>query len=495
MQFNELNLCDPILRAIEVLNFTTPTEIQQEAIPYLLETDRDFVGQAQTGTGKTAAFVVPLLERIKDQKIPTHALILTPTRELAYQVEKEINNFGRYLNLNTCLIYGGTPYDKQINLLRKTQPEIIVGTPGRIIDLIERGKLDFSNSEYLILDEADEMLKMGFIDDVQHIMECFSAARKTWMFSATMPDEIVNLINKNLNKPKFIKCKKKSLSNEDIEQSYYLVDRKYRFEALHRLILQNGSGPSIVFCRTRQDTKDIADKLLAKGIMADCLNGDLSQGQREYAMNKFKSGRTDVLVCTDVAARGIDVTGLEVVYNFGLPLDNESYVHRIGRTGRAGAKGLAQSIVTNNEMGLLRKIEKTINHRIKRSDVPKNTDLKSKIVSQKIEKISKIKESVVSKGNEFKVDSSFGIFLNEFDNCSKDDLQKIFFTLLFNKEFHDVDRFGDVDFSDKKRSDFSARKQRPGRGSSDNRRRSFSQRSHDRKDDSSKGRRPRSRRA
>lgn len=461
MTFSELDLSPEIIRAIDLLNFQTPTEIQQKAIPLLKESNNDFVGQAQTGTGKTAAFVIPLLERILQNPKSNQALILTPTRELAYQVEKELNNFGRYLDISSVLIYGGTPYDKQIGVLKRKRPEIVVGTPGRVIDLIERGALKLKDSEYLVLDEADEMLKMGFIEDVQRILEEFREDRKMWMFSATMPREITELIKRNSDNPDFISCKKKTLSNEDIEQSHFLIDRKYRFEALYRLILTNGQQQSLVFCRTRQETKDVADKLIGRDIKADLLNGDLSQSQRESAMAKFKAGKTHILVCTDVAARGIDVSGLSFVYNYGLPQDDESYVHRIGRTGRAGAKGVAQSILTSSEMGSLRRIEKAINQRIPRAQLPKPTDIKKSLVEQRLEKISRIKGSVESKGEEFKIDASFSTFESFLAENSKDEIEKILFTLLFNQEFHNIDK---IDLKAAPQRDGRSRNPRRGNG-------------------------------
>ncbi|MBL7664422.1 MAG: DEAD/DEAH box helicase [Bacteriovoracaceae bacterium] len=462
MTFLELNLHADILKAINDCKFTEPTDIQAKAIPHLITSDTDFIGQAQTGTGKTAAFVIPLLQRLMGSTKEQNALILTPSRELAKQIEDEIQRFNKYINIKSTVIYGGASYTQQLGAIKKGRPQIIVGTPGRIMDLMDRGVLNFSSSDFLILDEADEMLRMGFFEDVKHIIKTFGENRRLWMFSATMPKQIMDLVQRNFREPVVMKAQNKSLSNEDIEQTYFVVDSRKKSEALYRLITTHQPESAIIFCKTKTDTSELTQKLIARGIKAECLNGDMSQSNREYTMSRFKAGKTKYLVCTDVASRGIDVSGLTHVFNFGLPQDSDSYVHRIGRTGRAGAKGFAYSIITPHEVGTMKYIERLINKKIIRGEIPSTAGLKIRMVESETQKIATMLSTITEKGKEFQIDPSYEVYAKSFADISKDDLQKAIFTLTFNREFRQLNEMGDISVSESSRSGGDRRDSRGG---------------------------------
>ncbi|MEX0799215.1 MAG: DEAD/DEAH box helicase, partial [Bacteriovoracaceae bacterium] len=420
--------------ALTEMGFEKPTEIQNRAIPVLLNTNKDFVGQAQTGTGKTAAFAIPLLSRINFEDDSVQALILAPTRELAGQVEKEIKKFGKYTSVKTACIYGGTGYEAQIKALKQVKPQVVVGTPGRVIDMIEKKMLKLDKAKFCILDEADEMLNMGFFEDVQTILSKFNSKRQLMMFSATMPKQIVQLINKSFNKPEMVHIEKKSLSNDDIEQKYFVVREKHFKEAIARLIDDAEDMYGIVFCRTKLETKTVADDLKSRGHEVEVLNGDMGQAERDHAMDKFKAKKVKLLVCTDVAARGIDVDNLTHVFNYGIPRDNESYVHRTGRTGRAGARGKAFTITSPKSAFLIRGIEKHINKKIPQEALPTVATLKRNLVAKELEAATFIVDAIKSKGEEFKLDDSFELVEKRFDSLSKSELLKLMFVWKFNKE-------------------------------------------------------------
>lgn len=443
MKFSDLSLSTPLLEALERRELVTPTEIQQQAIPILMKEDGDFVGQAQTGTGKTAAFLLPLIEKIDPRKNEIQAVVLAPTRELAGQVHQELKLFSQGMNITSTVIFGGTSYDKQISDLKRGA-HIIVGTPGRVIDLLDRKVLNFKKSNYLVLDEADEMLNMGFLEDVQTILGKFSENRRIWMFSATMPKPIMNMVQRDFQNPQVVSVKKQSLSNDDIEQKYYVVDRPKRFEALYRLIKIEKDLYGIVFCRTRVETKDVSDYLIDRGINVESLSGELSQVQREKTMARFKKKKVRILVCTDVAARGIDVNDLTHVFNFGLPQDIDSYVHRIGRTGRAGAKGIAATIASPTEVGFLRKIEAVIKTRMTKSVVPTPLEMKKALIAENMERIESIKLQILEKGSEFRLDETYKYFEEHFKDLSKEELTKTLFTYLFNKDLKRLEEQGEI---------------------------------------------------
>lgn len=443
MTFEELNLNEPLLQALNDLDFTEPTEIQEKAIPLLLKGHQDLVGQAQTGTGKTAAFVLPLLQRLDLKSKDMQALILAPTRELAKQIVEEIDKLSKYMaKVKTVCIYGGASYDKQINEIQKKRPQIVVGTPGRVIDLMNKRVLDFSGAEFLILDEADEMLNMGFYDDVQRVLDSFNLNRMMWMFSATMPKQIKELIERECDLPEMVRVKKQTLSNADIEQLYFPVVKKQFAEAIYRLVISEKDAYGMVFCKTRGEAKDLAGNLADRGLKVECLNGDMAQQLREKAMDRFKSRKVQLLICTDVAARGIDVNDLTHVFNYGLPQDIESYVHRIGRTGRAGKKGIAATIIDPRDLRGLRKVEYVTNQKIKKGELPCHDDLKSVIVAKDLEKMASIKEAVMGKKEEFKIDDAYKAFEEFFNETEKEDLAKILFTYMYNRELRRLDDIG-----------------------------------------------------
>jgi ATP-dependent RNA helicase DeaD len=444
MNFNDLIKDSDLLNVLVEMGYEKPTEIQEKAIPVLLETSDDFVGQAQTGTGKTAAFVLPLLSRIDFDLKETQALILAPTRELANQVEFEIKKFNKYKKITSTCIYGGTEYEPQLRELKRN-PQIVVGTPGRVIDMIKKRALKLMATKYFVLDEADEMLTMGFFEEVQVILEKFRKKPQLIMFSATMPQPILKLIKSSFTNPEIVKIEKKSLSNDDIEQRYFVVRDKHFKEALARLIDHAQEMYGIVFCRTKLETKTVGDDLKKRGHSVEVLNGDMGQMERDHAMKNFKSKRVKILVCTDVAARGIDVNDLTHVFNFGPPRDNESYVHRIGRTGRAGTKGKAFTIVGPNSVRDIRNLEKHINKKIKKEVLPKVSDLIRTMVSREIHNARYIVEAINSKGADFHTDPSFELVEKEFGHLSKEEMMKLMFVWKFNKDMRHYNNLADIE--------------------------------------------------
>jgi len=445
VKFEEFNLNNNLLKAIADLGYVEPTEIQAKAIPLLSENDVDFVGQAQTGTGKTAAFVLPLLQKIDPDNKNIQALILAPTRELANQVRDEIVKLSKHTTIKSIAIYGGFSYEKQKRSLKKDRPQIVVGTPGRIMDLMDQGTLKFDQTNYMILDEADEMLNMGFFEDVQLILAAVNKKRRLWMFSATMPRPILNLIQKDFKNPEVVKIEKKSLSNEDIEQRYYVVRERNFKEAICRIIDSEPEMYGIVFCRTRQDTRDLADALLTRGYSVETLHGELGQNQRDAAMAKFKARRVNLMICTDVAARGIDVNNLSHVINYGAPHDLESYVHRTGRTGRAGMKGIAITLADPRQLSQMRRIESFIKQQIQLCKLPTIDQLKKSLVCKGLEKLNPTIEAIFEKGEDFKLDETFEIFKDRLDLLSREELEKLAFTWFFNKDLKRYRELGPID--------------------------------------------------
>lgn len=367
--FKDLGLEPALLKALDKKGYITPSPIQEQVIPLLLEGGIDVIGQAQTGTGKTAAFGLPILQNLEEGYGKTQALILTPTRELAIQVANEIKSFRGRKKLNVVVVYGGQPIMQQIRDLNKGA-DIVVGTPGRVIDLMKRGKLRTGEVEYFVLDEADEMLNMGFIDDIEWIMDECNEDRQMLLFSATMPNKIKKLAHKYMPDYKLIAVKSKEVTTTNTEQLYYPVFPKDRFKVLERILLMEPNFYGIIFSNTKLTADDITRKLLKDGIKAEALHGDIAQNQRERILKRFKDKQCTVLVATDVAARGIDVNDLTHVINYGLPQDSEAYVHRIGRTGRAGKKGVAISLVTNQDHKQLVVIEGIAKTKIRRAELP-----------------------------------------------------------------------------------------------------------------------------
>lgn len=447
MTFQNYSLSSTTFQALEDLGYVAPTDIQRQALPKLLNDDRDFIGQAQTGTGKTLAFVLPLLEKLsaKDRKV--QALILTPTRELAQQVCQEVEKLGKYSALNAFAVYGGAPYEKQIKAIKQDRPQIIVGTPGRVIDLMDRLILDLSAVKYLVLDEADEMLNMGFFDDVQTVLNASRDRRALWMFSATMPKPILSLIAEHFDSPEIVHVEKQTLSNSDIEQFYYAVPAKSWEEALCRLFEINIDMYGIVFCNTKKETWELTESLLTKGYLVEGLHGDMGQVQRERAMARFKSGRTRLLICTDVAARGIDVNNLTHVINYGLPRDIESYVHRIGRTGRAGMKGTAIALIDPKQFGVLRRIENFTRQKMTKGEFPTSDQLKSALLKKELESTANLIDAIKNKGDEFQIDSLYNQFADYYKDLNREELLKLMFSSRFNKVFRKLNEMVVMDSS------------------------------------------------
>ena len=373
MTFNDLGLSEKVLDAINKKGFEEPTAIQAMTIPVMLRDDTNIIAQAQTGTGKTAAFGLPLIEMINTDSKAVQALILTPTRELAIQVSEEINSLKGRKNIKIVPIYGGQSIDEQLRRLKKGV-HIVVGTPGRVIDHLNRKTLKIGGIEHLILDEADEMLNMGFIEDMEEIMKHTNPDKRTLLFSATMPKRITALARKYMDGYELLKVKEK-LTTSLTEQIYFEVKASDKFEALCRIIDIEDDFYGLVFCRTKMDVDSVSSHLIDRGYDAEAIHGDISQAQRERTLNKFRKQRVNILIATDVAARGIDVNNLTHVINYSLPQDPESYVHRIGRTGRAGNEGTAITFITPSEYKQLMFIQRFAKTDIKKSRVPKVKDI------------------------------------------------------------------------------------------------------------------------
>ena len=375
MIFSDIGLNKNIQKAIKDLGFTEPTPIQQEAIPYLISKEKDLIALAQTGTGKTAAFGLPIIEKIEiDRRLP-QTIILCPTRELCLQITKDMDSYAKYTKgLKITAVYGGANIQTQIRALNSGS-QIIVGTPGRVIDLIKRKKLKLNDIQSVVLDEADEMLNMGFKDDLDTILAETPEEKQTLLFSATMPKEVMRITKNYMFSPKTIEVASRNEGAKNVEHHYYMVNARDRYQALRRICDVNAGIYGIVFCRTRRETKDIADKLMQDGYNADALHGELSQSQRDYVMKRFRQKSIQILVATDVAARGIDINELTHVINYNLPDDNEIYIHRSGRTGRAGNKGISIIIAHSRERRKIQSIEKMLKKELLLKKVPSGEEI------------------------------------------------------------------------------------------------------------------------
>ena len=373
--FTETNLSPEILKAVGDLGFVSPTEIQKQTIPFISTDIRDLIALAQTGTGKTAAFSLPILDMIDDGSRKIQLLVLCPTRELCLQITKDIKNYSKYLtNIKTTAVYGGSSIMDQIRSLRD-KPQIIVGTPGRVIDLINRKALDFSEIHWLVLDEADEMLSMGFKDDLETILRETPETKQTFLFSATMNKEVERISKNYLTNPHRISVGSINEVKKNISHEYYVVGYRHKKEALKRLIDANPNQYSIIFCRTRMETQEVADFLMQNGYAADALHGDLSQAQRDTVMKKFRLKNIDILVATDVAARGLDVNSLTHVIHYSLPDDPEVFVHRSGRTGRAGKDGISMALIKPEESRKLKQIKSATKIEINEKKIPTGKEI------------------------------------------------------------------------------------------------------------------------
>jgi len=390
MTFTEMGLNPDILHAISDLNFITPTPIQEKTIPVILQQNNDVIGLAQTGTGKTAAFGLPILQKTDFQVSEIQSLILCPTRELCLQITSDMVNFSKYTSaFKTTALYGGASITVQIKNLRD-KPHMVVGTPGRVLDMIRRKALKINNIRYLVLDEADEMLNMGFKDDLDAILETTPAEKRTFLFSATMPQEIREIAVRYMHKPAEITIGKRNAGAENVFHQFYLVNPHDRYEALKRVVDYNPDIYGIIFCRTRNETKEVADKLMLEGYNADTLHGDLSQAQRDYVMNRFRLKHIQLLVATDVAARGLDVNDLTHIINYNLPDDLEVYTHRSGRTGRAGKDGISVSIITKRELSKISSLEKSTGKKFEKKQIPSGNDICEKQLFSLIDKVEEV---------------------------------------------------------------------------------------------------------
>ncbi len=433
--FEELGLSDSLLKSVQDLGFEEPTPVQKDIIPLVMKEDADVVVLSQTGTGKTAAFGLPLLSMLDFSSKDTQALILCPTRELCMQIARDITSFAKYLKkVNVTAVYGGASIVNQMKELKKGS-QIIVGTPGRMIDLIRRKKINLKKIDYLVLDEADEMLNMGFKEDLDTILSQTSDNKHTWLFSATMPDEVLRISRQYMYQPIEKTFGGKNSGNKNISHVYYSVRPRDRYAALKRLADFQPEMFGIVFCRTRRETKDIADRLIKDGYSADALHGELSQGQRDHVMNRYRNHLIQMLVATDVAARGIDVNDITHVIHYSLPDELENYTHRSGRTARAGKEGTSVVLAGSSDVRRIRSIEKRIKSKFEKKSLPSAEQVKGK---QLFRVVNNIQNCVPDEKNIEKV-------LPEAYSCldymSREDLIQRMLTLEFERmpKVHDVD--------------------------------------------------------
>jgi ATP-dependent RNA helicase DeaD len=441
--FETLGLSGEIVAAVRKLGFEQPTPVQEQAIPVLLEGNQDVVALAQTGTGKTAAFGLPLIDLISDREKKTHALVLAPTRELCLQITNDFENFSRGVKpLNIVAVYGGASIAEQIRKIKKGA-QIIVATPGRLMDLLERKVVNLKEIRFVVLDEADEMLNMGFKEDIDHILSHTSDEKNVWLFSATMPREVRAIAQTYMNKPIELTVGERNQSNQNIEHQYMMVDDRDRYAALKRVVDFNLDIFGVIFCRTKLDTQRIAENLIKDGYNADSLHGDLTQQQRDRVMRNFKSKALQLLVATDVAARGIDVSNLTHVIHMALPDEIEFYTHRSGRTARAGKKGISIALINKREIQKIRQIEKMIQSKFTHTPVPTGVEVCEKRV---INIVHRLREVTL-------LEKEIAHFLpsvnEELKDLSKEEIIKRFTALEFNhfldyyRDAPDLNRSGD----------------------------------------------------
>jgi len=426
MTFSEIGLNDEILKAITDLGFEEPTPIQQESIPFVLSEETDLIALAQTGTGKTAAFGLPVIQKIDSGKTQTQSIILCPTRELCLQITKDLETYSKYIKkLKITAVYGGTNIQTQIRALNSGS-QIVVGTPGRVIDLINRKKLKLKDVEFVVLDEADEMLNMGFKDDLDTILAETPEEKQTLLFSATMPKEVMRITKNYMFSPKTIEVARRNEGATDVEHHYYMVNARDRYKALRRICDVNPDIYGIVFCRTRRETKEVSEKLMQDGYNADAIHGELSQQQRDHVMGRFRKKTLQILVATDVAARGIDINELTHVINYNLPDDNEIYIHRSGRTGRAGNKGISIIISHSREKRKLQSIQKMLKRELILQKVPGGDEICSIQLLRLIDKI--VKTDVSSQ-----IEKHLPIIEEKLSHLDKEELVKHFVSAEFNR--------------------------------------------------------------
>ena len=441
----EFGISDEIVKAISELGFEKLTPIQEQTIPVLTNGDRDFIGLAQTGTGKTAAFGIPLLQLIDFNTKAIQSLILAPTRELCVQIANDIEHYAKYLPaVKVVAVYGGASIEGQISKIKKGV-QIVVATPGRLSDLIRRSKINLSQIRYVVLDEADEMLNMGFQEDIDSILDTTPKEKQTWLFAATMPNEVYAITKKYMHKPFELTVGTKNTTAENIEHIYYVVLERDRYTALKRIVDVNPEIFAIVFCRTKAETQDIAEKLMKDGYNADALHGDLSQGQRDKVMKHYRDKTLQLLVATDVAARGIDVNNITHVINYQLPDEAEVYTHRSGRTARAGKSGISISIINTKDVYRIRQIEKLVNRKFTYAKVPGGVEVCEQQLIAMMKKIQQVE--VNHKG----ISKFLPAIFEELKDLEKDDLIVRMVSLEFNRFLEYYRNAGDIniDFSKK----------------------------------------------
>ncbi len=471
MTFEELGLDEALLRAVGDLGFESPTPIQEAAIPVMLQTDDDLLGLAQTGTGKTAAFGLPLLHHLMQTPFiyegvrTTRALVLAPTRELCMQISKDLKLYGKYSKLKVVAVYGGEDIRRQLSQLDVT-PEIIVATPGRLIDLVRRGKVMLSNIEYLVLDEADEMLNMGFKDDLETILKETPAERRTLLFSATMPKEISAIARNYMRSARELQIGERNAGTENVDHIYYVCKAEHRYDVLKRIVDLNPDIYGIVFCRTKADCQVVSEKLIKDGYNADALHGDLTQVARDNVMQRFRLGAVQLLVATDVAARGLDVHNLTHVINYQLPDDSEVYTHRSGRTGRAGKRGISVSIVHIREVRRINELERLLKRTFKRERIPSGLDVCRKQLFNQIVRLQSVDTAML---DEDTTAAANGLkeAMSMLDYMPKEELIKRFVALEFNRFLAYYKDAADLNVeikTAKKSSDTSAPGKLSGRG-------------------------------
>ncbi|MCF8278280.1 MAG: DEAD/DEAH box helicase [Flavobacteriales bacterium] len=424
--FRELGLRAEIVQALDDLGFENPTPIQEKAIPQVLDSKRDLIALAQTGTGKTAAFSLPVLQQLDENHNEIQCIVLCPTRELCLQIANDMKDFAKYINPKTVAVYGGASIETQIREIKRGC-QVIIGTPGRTVDLINRRVLRLQDVRFVVLDEADEMLTMGFKDDLDLILGETPATKQTLLFSATMPSGIKDITKKYMNDPIEVSSGQRNEGAANIEHHYYMVDARNKYECLKRLADVNPNVYGIVFCRTRRETQEIADKLMTDGYNADSLHGDLSQAQRDNIMARFRKRKIQLLVATDVAARGIDVDDITHVINYNLPDEEEVYIHRSGRTGRAGKRGISIAIIHSRERGKLKSIEHKLKKQFEQRPVPTGQEICETQLYTIVERLSKLDI------NEKQIEPFLPAILEQLGHLTKEDLVKHLVSFEFNK--------------------------------------------------------------
>ena len=450
--FEDLGVEPRLLKAIGEMGFELPMPIQEMVIPHLLEKEGDVVGLAQTGTGKTAAFGLPVLQRIDPDKNVPQALVIAPTRELCLQISGDLADYSKYIpEIKVLPVYGGSSIESQIRTLRKGV-QVVVATPGRLIDLIKRGEVKLGDVHTVILDEADEMLNMGFLDDIKEILSHVPEERKMLMFSATMPKEIASIAKDFMHNPVEFVAGNKNEGSKNVRHIYYMVKASDKYLCLKRVADNSPDIYGIIFCRTRKETQEIADKLIADGYNADCLHGDLSQAQRDLAMKKFRDHVTQLLVATDVAARGLDVDDLSHVINYGLPDDAAVYTHRSGRTGRAHKTGVSVAIIHSREKGRLREIEKIIGKTFEYKKVPTPEHIIEKQLYNLADRLERVEV------NEAEIEKYLPGVRKKLEWLSEEDLLKRVLSLEFNRLLQYYQNMPDIDLNAPEKGERGERK-------------------------------------